>query len=177
MTKYERFWLDHDLSGIPDHLFKKIGFLKKSYLEKIDSSEIIKNFITLNKFLNSAQSVKAVIPIYSKDHTFGLKEIIEKNIKTQLIFTDVVLNKTIDAIGEKTFNKLISNYDFDLFITDEKLKLSCLVTNEFFVLGLFSNNDIFDSSQDLNSTDIKAIQWGNELFEYHKGKARKYFSD
>lgn len=177
ITKYERFWLDHNLSGIPDHLFEKIGYLRKSYLEEINSSEIIKRHTSLNQFIKSAKSVKGVFPIFSKDHPAGLKEIIEKNINTQLIFTDVVLKKTIDAMGKKTFNKLISNYDFDLFVTDEKLKLAFLVTNDFFLLGLFSNNNLYDSSQDLNSTDIKAIQWGNELFEYYKGKARKYISD
>ena len=28
MRKHERFWLDHDISGIPEHLMEKIGWLK-----------------------------------------------------------------------------------------------------------------------------------------------------
>ena len=177
MTQYERFWLDHNIDDIPDHLLEKIGYLKNSYLEKITSSEIIKSHKSLNQFIKSAKSVKLVIPILSNDHMSGIQKIIEKNINTQIICTDFCLKKFIEMIGKETFDKLTFNHDFDIYTTDQKLDLAFLVTNEFFFLGLFSFDSLYDSSQDLNSTDIKAIEWGNELFEYYKGKARKYTSD
>lgn len=41
LKKYERFWLEHDLTGIPEHMMEKIGWLKNSNVIQIDSLEVV----------------------------------------------------------------------------------------------------------------------------------------
>ena len=174
LKKYERFWLDHDLSGIPEFLLEKIGWLKNSNIVQIDSLDIIKTHESFVRFIKPAKWLKGVTPIFSSDYPVIFKEMIERNVNTQAIMTDAVLKKTIDAFGKENFDKLISNYNFDLLATHENLKVAFMVTDGFLSLGLFSNNGIYDPTHDLISSDSKAIQWGAELFEHYRGKAKKY---
>jgi predicted transcriptional regulator len=174
LTKHERFWLEHDLSGIPEQLLGKIGWLKDSEVVQINSLDIVKTHESFVRFMKPAKWIKGVTPIFSADYPAVFKEIIEKNVSTQVILTDAVLKKSIDAIGKEYFDKLISKYMFDLLATDENLKVAFTVTDAFLSIGLFTNNGLYDPTHDLVSTDSRAIQWGIELFEYYRGKSMKY---
>ena len=174
LKKYERFWLEHDLTGIPEHLMEKIGWLKDSNIVQIDSLDIIKTHESFVRFIKGAKWLKGVSPIFSADYPLIFTEMIERNVNTQAIVTDAVLKKTIDAFGKENFDKLISKYQLDLSVIDENLKVAFTVTDGFLSIGLFTNNGLYDPTHDLISTDNKAIQWGNELFEYYRGKAKKY---
>jgi predicted transcriptional regulator len=174
LKKYDRFWLDHDQSGIPEFLLEKIGWLKNSNVMQIDSLDIVKTHESFVQFIKPAKWVKGVSPIFSADYPVIFKEIIEKNVNTQLILTDAVFKKTIDVLGKENFDELISKYLLDLSITDENLKVAFTVTDNFISIGLFTDNGLYDPTHDLISTDGKAIQWGTELFEYYRGRAKKY---
>ncbi len=174
LKNYERFWLEHDLSGIPDDMMEKIGWLRDSNVVQIDSLDIVKTHESFVRFIKRAKWIKGVSPVFSSDYPVVFKEIIEKNVRTELILTDGALKKTIDALGKKKFDNLISNYQLDLLVIDENLKVAFTVTNGFISIGLFTNNGLYDPTHDLISTDNKAIQWGNEFFEYYRAKAKRY---
>lgn len=174
LKKHERFWLEHDLSGIPDHMMEKIGWLRDSNVIQIDSLDIVKTHESFVRFIKPAKWIKGVSPVFSSDYPVVFKEIIERNAGTQIIFTDAVLKKTIDAVGKEKFDKSISNYNFDVLVTDENLKIAFTVTDGLLSLGLFTNNGLYDPTHDLIGTDNKAIQWGSELFEYYRDKSNKY---
>ncbi len=174
LKKHERFWLEHDLSGIPEYLLEKIGWLKNSNVVQINSLDIVKTHESFIQFIKPAKWIKGVTPVFSSDYPVVFTKIIEQNVSTQVILTDAVLKKSIDAIGKENFDKLISNYNFDLLVTDENLKVAFTATDGFISLGLFTNNGLYDPTHDLISTDNKAIQWGIELFEYYREKAKKY---
>ncbi len=174
LKKHERFWLEHDLSCIPENLLEKIGWLKDSNVVQIDSLNIIKTHEAFIQFIKPAKWIKGVSPLFSSDYPVVFKEIVEKNVSTQLILTNPVLNKTIDALGIENFNKLISNYQLDISVMDDNLKVAFTVTDGFISFGLFSNSGIYDPAHDLISTDNKAIHWGVQLFEYYQKKAKKY---
>lgn len=176
LKKHERFWLEHDLSGIPEHMMERIGWLKNSDVVLINSLDIIKTHTVFVQFVKPAKWIKGVSPIFSADYPVVFKEAIEKNVSIQAILTDAVLKKTIDALGKENFDKLIFDckYNFDISVTDENLKVAFTVTDGFLSLGLFTNNGIYDPTHDLISTDNKAIQWGIELFDYYREKAKRY---
>jgi predicted transcriptional regulator len=174
LRTHEIFWLEHDLSSIPEYLLEKIGWLKNSNVGEINTLDIVKTHESFIQLIKPAKWIKGVSPVFSSDYPVVFKEIIEKNVNTQLILTDAVLRKCIEASGKENFDKLVSNYNFDLFVTQENLLTAFTVTDGLFSLGLFSNNGIYDPTRDLISTDGKAIQWGIRLFEYHREKAKKY---
>ncbi len=171
LKTHERFWLEHDLTGIPEHLMEKIGWLKNSNIMQIDSLDIVKTHESFVRFIKPAKWIKGVTPVFSSDYPVVFTKIIEKNINTQVILTDAVLKKSIEALGKENFDTLISNYNFDLLVTNENLKVAFTVTDGFLSLGLFTNNGIYDPTHDLIATDTKAIQWGIELFDYYRETA------
>jgi len=174
LKKHERFWLEHDLGGIPPHLLEKIGWLRDSNLVVISELDIIKTHDSYITYIKTAKWIKGVSPIFSSDYTNIFKEMIEKNVSTQLILTVAVLNKLVDAIGLDRLENLISNYHLEIFVTDENLRVAFSITDAFLSLGLFTNNGVYDIAYDLISTDDFAVRWGYELFEYYQGRAKKY---
>lgn len=174
LNKLERFWLDHDLSGIPVNLKKKIGCLKESDVIQINPLDIIKTHDSYIDFIKEAKWIKGVSPIFSSDYPGLFKKLVEKDVNTQLILTDAVVRKSIDAIGKKDFKDLLENYHLELFIIDDDLKVAFTVSDNFFSLGLFTNEMLYDTSHDLISKDEKAILWGVELFEFYKKNTKRF---
>jgi predicted transcriptional regulator len=170
LRKQKRFWSEHDLSGIPDHLLEKIGLLKDSEIIHIDVLDIVKTHSSYISFIKKAKWIKGVSPIYSPDYTTVFKELIEKNINTNLILSESVYNKSTQIIGLENLKNAISTYGLEISVIHEKLSVAFTVTESFFSLGLFNNNGVYDNTQDLVSTDENAIRWGIELFEYYREK-------
>jgi predicted transcriptional regulator len=173
LIKQEKFWIGHDMSGIPDQFLKGIGALSESEIIKINALDIIKTHNFYISSIKTARWIKGVSPIFSSDYPIVFKEIVEKDINTKLILTDPVLMKLRDSIGLKNLKKYINNYNLELLITDD-LKVAFTVTDSFLSFGLFTIDGVYDTAYDLISTDERAIRWGSELFEYYRGKARKY---
>jgi len=173
LKKQERFWIDHDISGIPDQFLRGIGALSDSEIIKINALDIIKTHNSYIVSIKNAKWIKGVSPIFSSDYPIVFKEIVEKAISTTLILTDPVLKKLTDSIGVENLKKYIHNYNLKLLITDD-LKLAFTVTDSFFSFGLFTSDGVYDIAYDLISEDERAICWGSELFDYYKGKARNF---
>lgn len=174
LKKHERFWLDHDLSGIPEHLLRNIGWLKNSNLIQINPLDIIKTHSNYLSYLKAAKWIKGVSPIYSPDYTEIFKELVYNKVETILILNEDVFNKSTEMIGVENLNAGIKNSRLEVFIAKEKLSLAFTVTDSFLSLGLFNKNGIYDTAFDLVATDDLAIKWGVELFNFYIPKARKY---
>lgn len=174
LTKHDRFWLDHDLSGIPQFQMEKIGWLKDSNIVVINPLDIIKTHESYIAFIKTANWIKGVSPIYSSDYEKIFKKVIEKNITIELVLTVEVFKKLTNTMGLDNFNNLIHNHPINIFLTDENLKVAFTITDAFFSLGLFTKDNVYDITHDLISTDDFAIRWGDELFEYYRRRAKKY---
>ena len=174
LKKHERFWLDHDLSGIPQSQKERIGWLKDSNLVIINPMDIIKTHESYVAFIKTANWIKGVSPIYSSDYERIFKEVIEKNVRIELVLTVDVINKLTNTMGLDNLNNLIHDHPIDFYLTDEIVKVAFTITDTFFSLGLFTNNNVYDITHDLISTNDMAIRWGNDLYEYYRGRAKKY---
>ena len=175
LKKHEDFWLTHDLSGIPPHLLEKVGWLRDSNIIKIDALDIIKTHRSYISFLDTANAkwVKGVSSIFSPDYPKVFEEVAKRAI-TQLVLTESVLKKVIDAVGSETIKSLIFNYHLEFFVTEEDVKVAFTVTDTFLSLGLFKPDGIYNTTLDFISTEERAVRWGVELFEYHREKAKRY---
>jgi predicted transcriptional regulator len=171
LEKNKRFWTQHDLTGIPDYLLEKIGWLRDSKIIHIDTLDIIKAHSSYINLIKTVKWIRGISPIFSPDYPTVFKELIERNIDTKIILTDAVLKKLINTVGLENLKNAINNYSLDLLITDENLKVASTATDTFLSLGLFTNDGVYDVKYDLISTDESAIRWGVELFEYYNEKA------
>jgi predicted transcriptional regulator len=165
LEKHKRFWLEHDMSGIPEHMIEKIGWLKDSELIKdteIDIFKVHSNFISL---LKNAQEVKGVSSIYVPEYSSLFQELISKNVDVQLILSKEVLEKLDEAILNQLITK--SKPNFNMFVMNENLKAAITVTDYFLSIGLFRMDGTYDYSNDLISYSKEAIAWGNEFFDHY----------
>jgi len=165
LKKHERFWLEHDMSGIPEHLIKKIEWLKDSAVVTDTETEIFKvhsNFINL---LKNAKEINGVSSICVPEFLSLFEELLNKNVNIRLVLTEEVLEKIDTTILKKFITKDISN--FNLFLMEKNMKVAITVTDYFLSLGLFRMDGTYDYSNDLISYNKEAIAWGKEFFEHY----------
>ncbi len=172
LKKHERFWLEHDLSGIPEHMLEKIGWLNGSILVEDTPTDIFKvhtNFINL---LAAAKEIKGVSSIYVPEFINLFQDlIVNKKADIELILTKEVVEK----IDKTIINNIISDKSlkFKLYITKEETRAAFTVADYFFSLGLFNFNGNYDYNRDLLSYDRKGIEWGKILFEWYLQQAER----
>ncbi|HEY9245355.1 MAG TPA: transcriptional regulator FilR1 domain-containing protein [Candidatus Methanoperedens sp.] len=174
LQKHERFWLEHDLSGIPEYMMERIGWLKDSKIIQVSQLDIIKTHSSYISYIKTAKWVKGVYPIYSSDYAIVFKELIERNINICLILSEAVLNKLIEAAGLDYLRNATSRYNLEILIANEKLEVAFTVTDSFLSLGLFTKNGVYDITHDLVAADERAVHWGHELFEYYRDRTKRY---
>jgi predicted transcriptional regulator len=172
LKKHERFWLEHDLSGIPDQMLGKIGWLNGSNLVEDTATDIFRvhtNFITL---LAGAKEIKGISSIYVPEYMNLFSDlIINKNADVELILTKEVMEK----IDKTIINNILSDksFKFKLYMTKEETRAAFTVTDTFFSLGLYHNNGNYDYNRDLLSYEKKGIEWGKNLFEWYLQQAER----
>ncbi len=113
LKKHKDFWLTHDLSGIPEQLLGKIGWLSNSNLVNIDALDIIKAHTNYMELLTTARWIKGVSPIFSPEYPKVFEDLATRSL-TQLVVTERVLKKVTDAVGSET-TKSVSIQVFKVF--------------------------------------------------------------
>ena len=167
LKKHEEFWLNHDLTAIPEELLYRIGELKDSHLLKIDPLSLPHKYFT--ELLARSTCIKGVSPIFFEDYPHVFAQLIEKGTSVELILTESVFKKVVETVGEDVIKKV---KNLKIYLIDE-LKIAFTVTDTFLSLGLFTLDGRYDVTMDLVSEDKKAMKWGLDLFEYFRKKSRR----
>lgn len=181
LKKHEDFWLTHDLSGIPEHLLAKIEALRDSTLLKDTATNIFKVHTSFVNLLASAKKIKGISSIFVPEYPTLFEELIlKKKADVELILTKEVLEKVLEKVDEKTLKEILADKSskFKLYVTEKDAKAAFTVTDYFLSLGLFHVDGTYDYNRDLISYDKRAIEWGNELFEWYRNEigAERVFS-
>lgn len=170
LKKHERFWLEHDLSGIPDQMLMKIGHLKNSFIEKAPSTDIFKVYSTFIEILKTGREIRGISSIFAPDYPILFKKLIlTKKIDTKLILTEEVMNR----IDKETIYEISNDRDkkLEIYISKQNIKIGFMSTDTTLSLGLYDHQGIYDWNEDLISYDKEAIAWGYELFEFYAKKS------
>ncbi len=93
VAKFEEFWLEHDISGIPEYLLTKIGFLRDSLLLTSATTDIFKVYTTFINLVAKARTIKGISPIFIPDYTTIFTELVTHGARVELIVTGEVLEK------------------------------------------------------------------------------------
>lgn len=165
LEKHKGFWLEHDMSGIPEHLIEKIGWLKDSKLIKDTNTEILKAHFNYINLLKNAKEIRGISSIYTPEFASLYKELATGSVDVHLILSKEVISK----IDETILNQMNigSNSNFNLFVMDMNLKAAITITDYFLSFGLFRMDGTYDYSNDLICYSKEAIAWGNEFFDHY----------
>jgi len=176
LKKHQDFWLTHDLTGIPPHLFEKIGWLRDSTIVKDTATDIFKSHSNFINLLGGAKEMKGVSSIFVPDYPHLFEELIlKKKADVELIVTKEVLEKIDEEMLKEIFASKSSK--LKLYITEENARANFTVTDYFLAIGLYRIDGTYDYSRDLVSYNKEAIGWGRKLFEWYLNKAEKIFLD
>jgi predicted transcriptional regulator len=174
LKKHEHFWLEHDLSGIPERLVEKIGWLSNATLLVDSPTDILKSHKALIQVLETANEVKGIYPIFNLEYLEKIEELVEgKVIDVELIVSNEVLD-SIEGVLEtnEAFKNIFSAPNFTLLGADEPIKILFTLTDSILYLGLFAAEGLYDFNRALVCDDERALSWGRELHEYYRQLAK-----
>jgi predicted transcriptional regulator len=167
LEKHKEFWLDHDISSIPEDLLVKIGLLGQSQIISADPVALLKVHQSFVQEIKSSKEIYGVSPIIFPDHSSAIAHAVKNGAKVELILTpkilDIVFNEHYNLLKE-----VKSSGQFRLFKIDRDVKVAFTVTDKLISLGLFGQDGTYDMLSDLFCYGEKAKKWGMELFEYYR---------
>src|SRR5665647_100034 len=167
LTKHEAFWSEHDLSGIPDHIFDQIGSLRDATLIMGTPPDIFKAMRRFVELLRDSTVVKLVSPIYIPDiDAIVLEKFVSEETRMELVLTEAVLHHFIDEAESARLKEAHGKY-LTLRVLHDDPKLVMVVTDRFMALALYRTDGTFDYSSTLTSENPEAIAWSQQLFDHY----------
>lgn len=159
------FWIEHDLSGIPEHLLDRINELKDCRVFEEEQSYVydthrpfVKNVLASKKF----EGITTVFFSYWIDMFLLLAQ---KGVEISIIVTEDVLARIRNEYSEELEDGL-NHPNAHMYVIQESPKIAFAVTDRFLSLSLFLKNGIYDPRDDLMGFDSTAIKWGKDLYKY-----------
>ena len=177
ITKFQKFWLNHDLSSIPPKLIKEMGDLYNASLVESESGEIYKPHETYQGIILKSNYIKGVSSIFRFNYIELFRNIIENEIDVELILTDNIISKIMEGIDSESLKHLKNSMSQDkvkLMVINNDVRIAFTVTDKYLSLGLFHEQGDYDNTKDLISDDHDAVAWGNKLFEYYRNQSQEF---
>ena len=163
-AKYKKFWLEHQITVLPDEILLDIRDLGDYRIIENTDEEIF-DVNTFLKNISPAKTLKGlshtIHPLYPE---FFLN-LARNDVKMSLIVTPGVLK----IMKDKYLAWIRDWMDLEttsLFVTEKDIKFSYVVTDSYFSMSLFYNSGMFDSKHDVVSNDPSALAWGERIYAY-----------
>lgn len=172
IDKNRAFWNNHDLTGIPNEMLKKIYLLKDCEYIHSTTSDLSNAFNHYINLLSTAKDIKIILPIYSENH---LKHIIQLLNQDRIEKLDLIINSDIlnSINGNNLFKEtLLNSNKVNITMTKNPLKLFLTSSENFMSLTLFFNDGHYDDSQILIGEVKDSIKWAEEINLDYKEKIK-----
>lgn len=171
INENQDFWLQHDLSGIPLELQKRIGMLGRGEIIKDAPETPLKSLGYFIATLSDSKEIRGVSPVLVAGYPEAIAHVVKKGAFVELILTKPVLNATI-AEQKELLKELLDTDNFKLYSIDPDVNISFTVTESFLNLGLSRMDGIYDLGADLIYCGKSAIAWGNMLFDHYRNLSK-----
>jgi predicted transcriptional regulator len=166
IKKHDMFWKSHDISSIPEHLLRRIGELGQcsviqnpsEYIYEIHE-DVVSNIILSNK-------IWGIYSVYHPKYPKLFSKLVSDGKSLNLIITKSLFKKLAEEIPDKL-------HDMTIYIIEENIKLSMMVSDKFLCLVLYSKAGQYDTEKFLISFDKTALNWGIDLYNYYKEKSER----
>ena len=173
ITQFGKFWLEHDLSGIPEDSLKDIGRLQDSQVLTSKPTDVFNAFSTFVALLEEAKAIRGVAPVFTPDLLDSYARLAARGTPIELIVTREVLENVLELIDHHPLKTPLTE-NLRLFVIEQNPKTAFTVTDYFFIIGLFRSDGSYDYSDELLSYNKDAIEWGIELFDHYVGSSKEF---
>jgi predicted transcriptional regulator len=172
INKFKHFWLKHYLEGIPSPLLKEIGCLYESEILKDKGMKILNVYNNQLKMIKEADHIYGISSVVTEGYADAISERVKEGISIELIVPFHVAEELKQSPYVEKLAALKSYKNFKLMLMNEDIKVGLIVTDTRLALSLYKKEGVeYDISTGLFSSDSKAIEWGERVFWYCKGKA------
>ena len=171
LTRNRQFWLEHDLSDLPNSLLDKVAALAEGEVLVSTPTDLFKIFSTFYLLLDNAKEIRGVSPIFIDELTHQFVKLVAKDVEVELVVTPEVLDAIIRTADRKELENALKG-KLKLFLIEPTPTVAFTVTDYFMQLGFFRHDGTYDWSNDLLSYNPEAIQWGREAFDFYVEKAK-----
>jgi predicted transcriptional regulator len=173
ITQFGKFWLEHDLSDIPEDSLKNIGCLHESQVLTSTATDVFNAFSTFITLLDDAKVIRSVAPVFTPDLLDIYAKLAAKSIPIELVVTREVLENVLELADRSPLkNQLKAN--LKLFVIEQNPKTAFTVTDYFLMVGLFRFDGSYDNSDQLLSYGNDGIEWGRELFDHYVRASKEF---
>ncbi|WP_048142188.1 helix-turn-helix transcriptional regulator [Methanosarcina horonobensis] len=171
INKFKHFWLRHYLEEIPSPLLKEIGCLHESEILKDRGMKILNVYNNQLEMIKEADHIYGISSVVTEGYADSISERVKEGIPVELIVSLHVAEELKRSPYVKKLATLKGYKNFKLMLMNEDIKVGLIVTDKRLSLNLYKKEGIeYDISTGLFSSDSKAIEWGERLFWYCKGK-------
>lgn len=172
LMQHREFWATHDIEGIPRPFLYQIGDLIGSEV-KFDTTDnmfhVYSHFVAI---LQQAEYIHAISSVMSAAVADVLSERIVSGVPVELVVNRSVAEGLMQEPFLSRIQQLKSYKNFRIWMVDEPLHLGITVTDKHLSLGLNKKiNTVYDSSADMYSSDPRAREWAERLFQYYRDRA------
>jgi|GEM_PF-123353 len=168
----KEFWQAHDMSAIPWEMLLRLSELGTIQIIESSDEEIYESHSHFQEIVTSSRSVRGMAHMVHPTYPDLFLHLAQKKVRTGLIITRKVFN-IVKVKYARQLSEWLTYKDSDMYVLDEDIRLSFIITDTHLSLTLFYHNGVFDSKRDLVSTDPSALKWGEDLFSYYTQKAQK----
>ena len=174
IDQHHTFFAGHDLSDLPIAFLSRIGDLYHSEPKQDTSTDMFYVYSHYLEILKDATFIHGISSVASP----GLAQFIAEKVVTGIPVDLVVNHEVIELLTREPYASNmqgLSGYsNFSVWVTGERLRVGLTVTDRYLSLGLFKKDShTYDSSTDLFSSDLRAIEWGEDLFRYYKERSAR----
>jgi predicted transcriptional regulator len=170
LEKEKKFWQEHNINALPEDLLLRISELGNFQIVECKDEEIYESHKEFQDVLSKATRVKGIAHMVHPTYPDIFLSLAKKGTDTSLILT-----RNVFYIVATNYRQKISQWlEFDnarLYVIEEDLKFSYIVTDKYLSLSLFYTNGMFDTKRDLVSSDLSALKWGDDLFTLFQKKS------
>ncbi len=172
IERHKNFWIEHDISCIPDHLLRRIHELQGCHIIENPPESIYEPHKEFVENIGSSTFVYGISSVYHPAYPKIFLDLAKSGKDINLILTERVFDK-VKKKNSRELEEYLSLENTAMHVSKKEVKLAMVVTDKFFSISLYFKNGIYDSSRDLISFSKTAILWGRELFEYYLNTSRE----
>ncbi|MGZ4870090.1 MAG: helix-turn-helix transcriptional regulator [Halobacteriota archaeon] len=166
LVKYEMFWLEHDLSGIPDYLLGMMLLLRDSMVLASSETDIFEAYRRGIAFFEGANAFRIVSAAEMPDAARFLNKFAAHRVPLQLVLIGDLLDALIERADIARVAKTLGRR-CQVYILRHDLKLSLALSDSVMALMLDDVHGTMDVTNTLVARSKDGVTWGTALFNHY----------
>ncbi|WP_202319595.1 helix-turn-helix transcriptional regulator [Archaeoglobus neptunius] len=168
LTNLGEFLNTHDLTPIPHEMLLKIGDLQNAKVAVRKPYEIDERFLSI---ISDSKWVLGLSTVYHPEYPSIFCKLSTKANVCLILQKDIY-----EKVRKRNYDELVDYLRRGEMYICEGANLNFIVSESGLIMGLYTNDGIYDSSSFLICRSKSASEWGAKLFRYYLKKSQKIFN-